>query len=395
MPSVATYAVILAGSALLVLNPLVVYALFRVRALTAFTVLLDLWLVAIVLFGIVHLRRRGQTSFWLMTASIVTLVPGLLLGEIAFTYLRHQYGDRLLGEVPAIFREDPQLIYSLIPGAVGQHASVGNFDVEYVIDEQGRKLVPSEPDAGRVVHVFGDSFTFGYGVANEDTWPNLLSARLGDEIAVLNYGVIGYSLEQMYLALERYADQVTPGDLVIFAPISADLERSLVGKLYVCGGMIRTEANEVFPKLEDGRWVYQPLADTCNLLLDSILANSPLPIGFGSLYRYLHHQATLPAMIANADAVFALAEQRVAEGEAEFMVVFLATPDECARGTPDVELTGLTTPHHSLLSSCPESPAAIRFPHDDHYDPDGHAWAADAVHRLLTEPRLPTAAGAD
>ena len=80
--------------------------------------------------------------------------------------------------------------------------------------------------------------------------------------------MIGYSLEQMYLALERYADEIRQGDLVIFAPISADLERSLVGRLYVCGGMIRAEANEVFPRLDGRPRVYRAAERACNFVLD-------------------------------------------------------------------------------------------------------------------------------
>ena len=276
-----------------------------------------------------------------------------------------------------------RLIYAPIPGARGRHAAIGEFDVEYVIDEQGRKAVPQSPGAERTVHVFGDSFTFGFGVGNADTWPNLLKQRLGDDVNVLNYGVIGYSLEQMHLALERHIDQIEPGDVVLIAPISADLERSLVGKLYVCGGMIRAEANEVFPRLVDGRWVYERLDERCNYVLDALLANSPLPIGFGALYRQRHYRATYPDMLANARAIFSLSEALARAQGAGLLVVFLPTPEECARGAFDIDVAPLGVP--SLLPDCPpaDQAAALRFPHNGHYDPRGHAWAAAAVERIL------------
>ena len=387
MRSTAIYTVIVAASVLLAVNPIVVYLLFGSRSLAAFALVLDAWLLLIMLFGVHHLWRHGRASFWLMVAGIATLVPALFVGEVALAFVRHQYADHLLGEVPAIFRADPKLVYAPIPGARGRHAAVGEFDVEYLIDDQGRKAVPQHADARQAVHVFGDSFTFGFGVANADTWPNLLSELLGDRVNVLNYGVIGYSLEQMHLALEAHLDRVERGDVVIFAPISADLERSLVGRLYVCGGMIRAEANEVFPRLADGRWVYEDLRMSCNFVLDSLLANSPLPIGFGQLYRQHHQRATYPAMIANADAIFDLTARLVATRGASLLVVFLATPEECARGAPDIDLTPLRTPHHALLPFCPPAAesASIRFPHNGHYNPRGHAWAAEAVHRILLE----------
>jgi hypothetical protein len=396
MRSIATHTIIVAVSVLLVVNPVVVYLLAGSLSLAAFALLLDGWLAITGLLALYHLRRDSGPAFWLMVGAIVALVPAMFVGEVGLAYARHQYADHLLGEVPKIFRPDPKLVYAPVPGARGRHASVGNFDVEYRIDEQGRKAVPQKERARRTVHVFGDSFTFGYGVANADTWPNLLSRKLGDDVNILNYGVIGYSLEQMYLALERYADEVEPGDLVLFAPISADLERSLVGKLYVCGGMIRAEANEIFPRLEGERFVYEPLHEACNFVLDSVLANSPLPIGFGQLYRERHHRATYPKMIANADAIFALTERLVAARGAELLVVFLATPEECAGGALDIDLTPLATPHRTLLPFCPppEEAAALRFPHNGHYDPRGHAWAAEAVRQIMAElPGSPKDAG--
>jgi hypothetical protein len=385
MRGTASYTVVAAVSALLVLNPVVVYLVSGSRSLAAFALVLDVWLALIAAAGAYHLWRPARASFWLMIAGIATLVPALLAGEVALAFVRHQYADHLLGEVPEIFRPDERLIYAPIPGARGRHAAIGEFDVEYVIDERGRKAVPQSPDARRTVHVFGDSFTFGFGVANADTWPNLLKERLGEDVNVLNYGVIGYSLEQMHLALETYLDEIRPGDVVVMAPISADLERSLVGKLYVCGGMIRAEANEVFPRLADGRWVYERLDERCSFVFDALLANSPLPIGFGSLYRQRHYRATYPAMVANARAIFARTEELVKARGAELLVVFLTTPEECARGTYDIDLAPLAAP--SLLAYCPPAAesAAIRFPHNGHYNPQGHAWAAEAVERILLE----------
>ena len=84
-----------------------------------------------------------------MIGAIATLVPAMFIGEVALAFARHQYADHLLGEVPKIFRPDPKLVYAPVPGARGRHASIGNFDVEYEIDEQGRKAVPQNQDARR------------------------------------------------------------------------------------------------------------------------------------------------------------------------------------------------------------------------------------------------------
>lgn len=40
----------------------------------------------------------------------------------------------------------------------------------------------------------GDSFTFGYGVADHETWPAMLESRLGQKVQVINAGTTSYSV---------------------------------------------------------------------------------------------------------------------------------------------------------------------------------------------------------
>lgn len=389
MRTLTLYALIVAGSALLVLNPVVIHLTTGLRSLAAYTLLLDLWLVLIVVAGGLYLRSGRRLFAGLTIGAIATLLPAMFIGEVGLVLLRHGYGDRMLGDVPDIVEPHPQLIYTLIPGAVDRHTSLGNFDVVYEIDGHGRKAIPGGDDAPRSLHVFGDSFTFGFGVANEDTWLNLVDERLGPRIAVHNYGVIGYSLEQMLLSLERNRALVERGDHVLFTPMSDDLARSLAGRSYVCGGMIRSEGNEVFPVLEeDGGWRQADLAEECSFLFDSVLANSPLPVGFGALVRSWRRTEGRREMIDNADRIFARAAAVAAERGASFDLVFIATPDECATGRLAFDLEGLETPWTSLLPACPDGPEAahaLRFPFDGHWNPAGHAWAAAALLEILDD----------
>ncbi|HEX6144812.1 MAG TPA: hypothetical protein VFZ01_18995 [Geminicoccaceae bacterium] len=389
MRTFALYSIIFAGSSLIVVNPVVIHLVTGLRSLAAYTALVDLWLLLIIVAGGLYLRRPGRLFGVALIGAVATLLPALFAGEVLLVLLRHGYGDRIVGEMPDIFEPDPQLIYTLVPGAEGRHTSLGNFDVAYRIDDQGRKAIPASGKAERSLHVFGDSFTFGYGVGNEDTWLNLVDQRLGPEIDVLNYGVIGYSLEQMLLALERYRDQIEPGDVVLFAPISDDLERSLPGRSYVCGGMIRSEANETFPVLEaDGTWRMARLEEECSFLFDTVLANSPLPVGFGALWRSWRARRGHEAMIDNADRIFAAAEEVAERAGASFHVVFPASPDECANGRLAFDLADLETPLRSFLEACPasrEEALALRFPFDGHWNPAGHAWAAATLIEVLRE----------
>jgi hypothetical protein len=61
-----------------------------------------------------------------------------------------------------------------------------------------REYEETDPGGRLRVLTFGDSFTHGDQVANEDTWQARLEA-LGHQLDVLNFGVPGYGVDQAYL----------------------------------------------------------------------------------------------------------------------------------------------------------------------------------------------------
>jgi hypothetical protein len=69
----------------------------------------------------------------------------------------------------------------------------------------------------------GDSFTFGFGVDNDYTWPQLL-ARHAPNLETVNMGQGGYGADQAYLWYKRDG-AVLDHDIQIFAVISPDLYR--------------------------------------------------------------------------------------------------------------------------------------------------------------------------
>jgi hypothetical protein len=76
------------------------------------------------------------------------------------------------------------------------------------------------------VIVVGDSFTFGDGLSDNQTWPYLLEQR-EPRLNVLNMAGTGYGVDQMYITLRENIGRYRPR-LVIGAFISDDLERSLL-----------------------------------------------------------------------------------------------------------------------------------------------------------------------
>ena len=82
--------------------------------------------------------------------------------------------------------------YSFGTGAV--------YDVHYSMPN-GQRIAPdSLKQNGPTVMFFGDSFTFGDGVNDEDTLPNAFSIVSG--MRVLNFGLYGYGPHHMLRLLE-------------------------------------------------------------------------------------------------------------------------------------------------------------------------------------------------
>lgn len=115
--------------------------------------------------------------------------------------------------------------------------------IPYWSNSEGRRYRgPEGEEVPRIegtteIALVGDSFTFGYEVRYEDTWGYQLDQMLGEEFHVLNFGVTGYGLGQMYL---RYEEEVRPRrpDVVLLSFISDDLSRTL----------------RVYPFLSSPRW---------------------------------------------------------------------------------------------------------------------------------------------
>jgi hypothetical protein len=76
------------------------------------------------------------------------------------------------------------------------------------------------------VALVGDSFTFGNDVRFEDSWGYRLEQLLPKGCRVLNFGVSGYGIDQMYLRYKRDVSSWKPS-LVILSFINHDLVRAM------------------------------------------------------------------------------------------------------------------------------------------------------------------------
>ena len=67
---------------------------------------------------------------------------------------------------------------------------------------------------GDIILAVGDSFTFGDEVSDDETWPAKLEKISGKR--VINGGVFGYGVDQIYLRMRTLARRYKP-DIIIFS----------------------------------------------------------------------------------------------------------------------------------------------------------------------------------
>ena len=96
----------------------------------------------------------------------------------------------------------------------------------------------------------GDSFTEGYNVENQHTWPKQLHKKLQGNVQVLNLGVHNYSLINYLMTIKYKLENLKPDLIVVgvyvlndvksYPPVSVILSRGWIRNLSYFAGMVET-----------------------------------------------------------------------------------------------------------------------------------------------------------
>jgi hypothetical protein len=383
--SICLYTAIVLLSIATVVNPLVLRFLTRLSATQIiYITTFDIFVLIIAFFTIRYVRREGRRDLIAALVLLVAWPAVMILAEFAIValqeaYLRAARPDPAAVRKPvmgdSVHESDPLLGWVPRPGAHARHVWEGNFDVTYVIDAAGRRAIPPNPGAQRTLHFFGDSFTFGHGVENDETALSIIAEILGPRANVANYGVMAYGLEQMLLRLRAAKDAIQPGDIVVFSPVSLDLTRNLIAKDFVCFLHHENYSKvETFPWWDGSAWRPTRIADHC--------PHGDLPLALLQRFLIAHQSHQMAAVLsANADRIFRMAKAIAEERGAVFQVIFLVYPDECRNGSFDFDLALLETEFTTLMPYCQDdrAMARMRFATDRHLTPEGQRWAAIAL----------------
>lgn len=130
---------------------------------------------------------------------------------------------------------DPELIYRLRPSTVASWRTAEFVETTRTnaLGLRGSEVLPKRPGERRILAI-GDSFTYGHGVGDDETYPavlaTLLRAAHGD-VTVVNAGVPGYSTDQAYAYFVRHGAALD-ADLVIAGIHCSDISDNWEAPLY-------------------------------------------------------------------------------------------------------------------------------------------------------------------
>ena len=145
----------------------------------------------------------------------------LFAAELLLSYQRRQIerSDHMSKGMVAF---DAELGWRLTPRWLGSHRH-HDFEVSYAINRYGFRGEFPEPRTGKRYALIGDSFTFGIGVEDNQTFVHLLNSAEQRSDTFLNFSVPGTSTDQQYLLIKRRLAAFAPDVIVLMVYLANDL----------------------------------------------------------------------------------------------------------------------------------------------------------------------------
>jgi len=223
--------------------------------------------------------RRAFFSLLLMLFGMAAVLAGteLLLRRHRLSIEKSNRLD------PGLVRYDGQLGWRLSPNWQGRHRHY-DFNVRYSTNAYGFRGDFDTPP-GRGGHryaVVGDSFTFGLGVNDGETFVSRMNMLSKGCDRYLNFGVPGFSTDQEYLLLQQRVFDFSPDGILLITYLGNDLfDNQLAFPLQARHG-------KPYFTLTDGRLVLEnvpvpmvekPLRPALPGLRNMVLGNEPVSLG--------------------------------------------------------------------------------------------------------------------
>ena len=155
----------------------------------------------------------------------ISIMLGLVFAVIVAEWGLGVYFQRLQSQSmdTGFMRYHPQLGWSLSPEWSGQHRHY-DYQATYNLGPAGFREQPPKAATGAAsqrIAVLGDSFTFGLGVEDKETFTAVLNASGDAEF--INYGVPGTSTDQQLLLLNQLMRRDPPDEVVLILYLPNDI----------------------------------------------------------------------------------------------------------------------------------------------------------------------------
>ena len=185
-------------------------------------------------------RRSGWKSNLLLLVASITI--SLVLLEVLASFQVDRLGPSVS---PSIYSADLQTGYTLRRDFQGHVQIKGAGRTTVTVGPYGQRCNSAAPCGAEpsAISAFGDSYTFGWGVEDNQTWPAFLE-RYGEK-SVQNFGVGGYNLEKTRLSLEERNRRGLVSQTVVIGISYNDLEegRAVFDKRVIDGVLVRSDSS--------------------------------------------------------------------------------------------------------------------------------------------------------
>ncbi len=341
-------------------------------------------------FAIVSPMRltRTRTGWRKAAVAAASTVVALALAEGALLLSRSEiYPVPLYPGDVAVLRDrtfDAVLGWKLPPGEAIRETTA-DYEVTYLANAQGFRSRHdfAAPSIAKRIAFLGDSFTFGSGVREEETFVAVVERALADAesafVQALNYGIGGFGIDQMSLALEHEVLR-WHADLVVLSFIRQDLDRSLSS--YRKGHV----------------WLEKPAFHLANgVLVRTTTANRPGPLAswFAQELRLGRLGRKTADALANRwpiggrwrlnRALFVRIRDACSAAGVALLVVHLPVNPRAAAPLYAKEFAALGIDYLDLAALLPVAADDLYFPHDRHFTPAGHRFAGAAIAHAIAE----------
>ncbi len=354
--------------------------------------------------------KRARTLAKILLTAVLGLVIGLVVGE---TIVRAYFPQRT---GPAFFTLDPELGPIPRPGITTRYDEPGVFSLTCTHNSQGLRSeveYTREKRADRRILVLGDSFTYGWGVDEDQTFCHLVERMMRErspETEVVNAGNPGKGTDYALKFFRTKAADIKP-DLTILCFFTNDFKENLLQHYYIMqpsGELTERNVDREVSALKSRFWT----SDLYNFMLrHSHLANLARKASFRALKgpderinrRKVDQLREDTAADHDADRSFDLTRvlvenlaSDVRESGSDFMLFYFPSVGEVqqfsnggGQGQRErwfeeiTSLAGLEA--YSVtdwLSSSPFDPRRLYFS-DGHWTPLGHFLAAQYMHSVI------------